>query len=530
MCAQKFYPDDPIREMPPPIDVEDARYRKLNDYYDLFTNLFADPGDEQPEPKDLENGEQPIPAQAVNTLGEVPDDPAWFINRIGTREMSLEDIRRGPGDSRPPNAVGGPWVIRAGKNEGVTPGFRIKDSTGENYLIKFDPKRQPEMATGADVIGSALFHALGYNVPENHLVEFYPEQLAIGEDVTIRDASGERKMTRADVNAALRKVPRMSDGKIRAVASRFLPGKILGEFRYWGTRADDPNDYIPHEHRRDLRGLHVFFAWLNHSDSRAINTLDSLVEENGRKFVQHYLIDFGAILGSASVVSNSARDGNAYFFQWKPMWGQIGSLGLFVPRWARASYIQHPALGMIEYPSFRPESWKPNYPATALVNRLPDDEFWAAKKVMAFTDEQIREAVKLANYTPTPKRKVQSPEKLIGDYLINRRDIIGRTYFAKVLPLDEFRIEDGTLRFTDLERKYGFVESRRYNVSWSIFDNEKETHQPIPSATTFELPTQTAQPGYYAAKIVADDEAKTVTVYIRRSSNRLEIVGIDRTW
>ncbi len=30
--AQKFYPDDPLERDPAPLSVEDANYRKLNDY------------------------------------------------------------------------------------------------------------------------------------------------------------------------------------------------------------------------------------------------------------------------------------------------------------------------------------------------------------------------------------------------------------------------------------------------------------------------------------------------------------------
>ncbi len=527
--AAKFYDDDPIREMPPPVQVDDAKYRKLNDYFDLFTNLFANLGEKQPSDKQIRNSGRrggdkvaPIPAQAVNTLGEVPNN-SWFTNRIGSREFTLEEIRKAAGGERPPDQSA-PWTIKAAKTEGVTPGFRIQDSTGENYLIKFDPIKHPEMATGADIIGSSLFHALGYNVPENYLVEFHPEDLVVGEGTTIRTAGTEVAMSRGDVMAALRRVPHLPNGRVRAVASRFLPGKILGEFRYYGTRSDDPNDIVEHEHRRDLRGLNVFCAWLNHSDSRAINTLESLVEEDGRRFVKHFLIDFGAIMGSASVVSNSARDGNAYFFSWKPMWAQMGSLGIYLPRWVRAKYSKHSALGMVEFPTFEPEDWKPNYPTTAFVNRLPDDEYWAAKKVMAFGDKHIREAVKLAKYSDP------AATKLLGDYIIGRRDRIGEVYFQKVLALDDFRIEGGRLEFEDLAVKHGFAERREYSVGWSVFDNQRETSTGIDGASGFALPAQTKSPGYYSATITADDPAKTVVVYLRVAGSGSEIVGIERTW
>ena len=43
---------------------------------------------------------------------------------------------------------------------------------------------------------------------------------------------------------------------------------------------------------------------------------------------------------------------------------------------------------------FEPEKWKPRVPVAALRHARPDDTFWAALRVMAFTDEQIRAAVK----------------------------------------------------------------------------------------------------------------------------------------
>jgi hypothetical protein len=43
----------------------------------------------------------------------------------------------------------------------------------------------------------------------------------------------------------------------------------------------------------------VFCAWLNHDDSRGINTLDMLVNGNGRSWIKHYMFDFGSLLGSS---------------------------------------------------------------------------------------------------------------------------------------------------------------------------------------------------------------------------------------
>ena len=530
--AGKFYPDDPLRKEPPPLQVEDASFRKLNDYVDLFQNMFAKPGDRQPTKEEIRKARKsgqdikPVPAQSANTLGEVPDSP-WFTNRIGSRPMSVEDVLRGPGNENAP-ARDGPWEIVAAKTEGVTPGFRIRDSKGRQYFLKFDPARHPEMATSVDVIGSRLFYALGYNVPENYLVTFERDRLVIAGGTTLKDIQGQKRpMTPRDVTISLLNVPRDKQGRLRGVASLLLPGKILGQFRYYGTRKDDPNDIINHEHRRELRGLFVFCAWLNHSDSRAINTLDSLVEVDGVKFVRHYLIDFGSTLGSASVVSNSARDGNAYLWDFKPAVAQMLTLGVYTPRWMRSRYRRSRALGMLEYPSFDPERFKPNYPSPAFENRLPDDEFWAAKKVMAFTPDQIRAVVKSAQYGNP------ADEELLGNYLIGRRDKIGRTYFAKVLALDRFRIEENELKFDDLEVKYGFRDSRDYSVQWSHFDNESEEHTPILDAGGFPLPKQVAEGregAYFAAMIAGEEAAKTVTVYLRKETGGWKVVGVERSW
>ena len=76
---------------------------------------------------------------------------------------------------------------------------------------------------------------------------------------------------------------------------------------------------------------------------------------------------------------------------------ELFSLGLYVPRYARVNYSGRSAVGRFSSHAFDPNRWKPNYPNAAFESRLPGDEYWGAKKVLAFTDEEIRAMVKTAS-------------------------------------------------------------------------------------------------------------------------------------
>src|SRR3954463_8419860 len=104
--------------------------------------------------------------------------------------MSIEELKRGPGNSAPP--ANGAWRVISAKTNGVSPGFIIEDEHKNRYVLKFDPPPYPELASAADVIGSKIFYALGYNTPENYIVHFRREQLEIAQGVMAHDASGRK--------------------------------------------------------------------------------------------------------------------------------------------------------------------------------------------------------------------------------------------------------------------------------------------------------------------------------------------------
>jgi hypothetical protein len=286
--SQKFYPDDP---MPVERDSQDASAIKA---YDL--NLFVD------LTYNIIRGSEIVGtsrARNVNTIDEVPDS-SWYTNRLGHQTLTPADMTAGPNTS--PGPVAGTWTITSSKSDGVTPGFTIKDASGQRWFLKFDPRGYRGMATGTEVAVTKLMWALGYNVPENHIAYMTRQQLVVGAEAKYTPAGGTTRAMRAeDVDKLLGGADRELDGRYRVVASRALAGKPIGRIRFAGVRPDDPNDVIAHEDRRELRGYRVFAAWLNHVDAKAINSLDTLVTENGRSYVKHHLIDFGSSLGSGGI-------------------------------------------------------------------------------------------------------------------------------------------------------------------------------------------------------------------------------------
>ena len=317
-------------------------------------------------------------------------------------------------------------------------------------------------------------------------------------------------MTEKDLAALLATVHRDSDGRYRALASLYLEGKPLGPFKYYGTRKDDPNDTVPHEHRRDLRGLRVFAARLGHDDSRAINTLDMLVKQGNTQYIRHHLIDFGSTLGSASYGPNSPRSGFEHVFEWKPAFRQMATFGFAPPEWAKADYRRDPAIGRFEAAKFQPEKWVAEYPNPAFDNMLPEDAFWAAKQVINFTDEEIRAIVRTGQFSDP------DTAEYLTRALIARRDKIGRAFLTGVLPLDRFAVRDGELTFENVAAVHGLEAECDYPVQWFRLDGAK-----IEGATDLRVPS--GEKGVIFAEIGG---GKTARVYVRAEAE--EVVGVSR--
>jgi hypothetical protein len=410
------------------------------------------------------------PARDVNAVDEVPCS-TWFCARNHLEPMTAEAIAAGP-PGTPPRP---PLRIVKGKDRGAALGFQVIDADGRKYLLKLDPAGHLGMSTAAEIVGTRLFHALGYNVPANFLLELDPDDIVVDPHATFKRFGVQKRALTADVvRERLAQAARTPDGRLRAVAVSWLSGDILGAFDMKGRRPDDPNDRIGHEDRRSLRANWMFAAWLSVYDASALNTLDSFVEEGGRHFVRHYLIDFGAGLGSATTDVKGPADGGQHWVELgRTLWATL-SLGLYRRHYQsqRGTWVTqvsaHPAIGWFPAEAFDVESFRTNRKVPAHKRMTDRDGYWAAKVVTSFTDDQLAAVVGAARLEPDD-----------AAYLVRalgvRRDIIGRRYLTAVSAVEAPAIaSDGggaRLCFDDLAIAHGYAEASRVRYHVRVADD-----------------------------------------------------------
>jgi hypothetical protein len=356
----------------------------------------------------------------------------------------------------------GDWLLDRLGDEGYTPKLRIRDGSGRRYWLKFDLPKVLERNSGAERIATLILHAAGYNVPHNSITRFRSADLHLDQDAQYRDSVGNRRpMTPGDLEAALSKLKPMPDSRYRGLASLVLPGEDLGKFKYEGTRKDDPNDLIPHELRRELRGLRVVASWINHVDVGDKNTLDVYcIRGAGRGFVKHYLLDFGSALGSGDFTNGPYRVGHEYLFDGAATGHALVTLGIWRRPWEVYGEIRYPEVGYFQAELFEPEKWKPNYPNLSFVRMDDADAYWGAKIVTAFSDETINKLVETGEFGR------QEVAHYVANVLKARRDAIGYYWLDKITALEDFAFARGVLRFRDLATERGFVKSpfRQYRL------------------------------------------------------------------
>jgi len=411
----------------------------------------------------------------VNALDEVPDstwfaDPRRVVDGDGVvralKAFTDEQMERGAMlDDAPPEP---PFTVTKGKGVGANLGFQVKDRLGRKYLFKMDPPGLIGMDTSTEVVVSRLAWAAGWNVPAETLIDFRREDLILSPQATTRNARLDETVPLTDemLGRMLDSVPTLPDGSIRAIASRWIAGRIIGPFAWYGRRRDDANDRVKHEDRRDLRAFGMFSMWVNDIDTLETNTLDAYVGKPGEGHVIHYQQDVGGSFGGRAEEPVAWWMADDIYFAPSRILASLVTLGFVRRPWdgeeARARRArnvgQFPELGNFDWEHFQPRRWHPVLDNPAFERQTPRDTYWGTKRLLAFREEELRAAIRAGRYRPA------TAERLF-EILWRRREKIAREYLTKVAALDYFQFERGAMCFEDLWVSAGLGGEAQYFVA-----------------------------------------------------------------
>lgn len=446
-CSQYrvlFRPDPPIVDMNDRSGIEQPEKRDYNRYaytVDLYLNRQLD---------NLIDPVDPPPAMNVNSLGEVPNS-SWFTNRMGIERMTRQEVAQGSAQGGSPRERL-PWTVSEIVSTNSNRMLRIIDATGARYTLRFGSDGTHEEAHSAEAIASRLMYASGYNTLESHVVNCIPSDLQVDSAAA---ESGAGPST-DELDAFIGALSVRDDGSYRAVAIRSIDGVDCGVAPMTGTRADDPNDLIPHEHRRELRALKMFYAWLGHVDVTPDNTLDAYVEGEDGSYLKHYLTDFGDCFGTYFLRNTKTHPGFEHrMLDIDETATDMFSFGLTVDMWERLGRASE-AFASQYYQSelFDIDSWKPVHPVPWFMQMTPQDAFWAARIISQFGDEHLNGAIGAGVIS-------KSSELYLLDVLKKRRVAILEQVFSEINPLDDFKLEikrQGVVfDFTNLATRHSIV-------------------------------------------------------------------------
>lgn len=464
---------------------------------------------------------RPQRARGVNALDEAPNS-TWFTNR---GPLTPAQVERGPltHDATPP------FTITSTKSGGTVPGFVVEDAAKVKYLLKFDESSSPpEIETATHVICNRLMWALGYNVAEDAITAITPADLKIGAKAKLKDVNGETvgALQQKDVDAVLAHVHHQADGKIRVLASRWIEGKTIGGHPVEGVRDDDPNDRIPHEHRRDLRGMQAIDAWMDAVDVTEGQFVDSWVEDHGKHYVLHYAIDFGKSLGAMGAINHDWWRGYAYRIDFPAAAYNFITFGLNDRWWEHRDGPRNWAAvsELFTADSVQPGDWHsdtPGYTPFREADRF--DMFWGTKLLGRLTREQISAAVSAG--------KIADPNaaKYLVDTLIARQRKMMAYWFERVAPLDRFAIGPKDLCWVDLGVEAGLASPQQYAIESFDFEGKPIGHATATSGANGwtcagNLPVAPSHDGYAIHRI----DGETDIHVARDAAGAPRIIGIYR--
>jgi len=353
------------------------------------------------------------PARDLNAWDAVPAS-SWFTPGRAGKPPWMAPARTIPApgaQQEPPRPDhSGPLAVSEACLQGPASHLIVRDARGARYWIVFDEPEAPDRRTAAAVISSRLLDAAGYPVLPTVIDALAREELILDADARqVGEFGGRHALTPealdrffARLLSADPEAGRVQSTRLRIAAGRLPESTILGGFSPSGVRPDDPNDRIPHEDRRSLRGLRILACWLDLAGIRQDRTLDLYLYSE--RYVRHHLSGLGLTLGNHSRGQEDLPSRLLY-----PLDG-FGTRGL------------------------DPITWSPAEPYLPFDEMQWGDALWGVRLLLAFTDAEIAAAVAAGRYGD------RSLAAYIAGSLQERRDRIGQGWLAQVNSVDDFAV------------------------------------------------------------------------------------------
>lgn len=419
----------------------------------------------------------------VNSLDEVPDS-SWFENRAGVRALTREEKEGGACVGQallPKDAAPRSWHVDQGKTDGVTPGFRVKIEGVGKFMLKADRLATPYRASAAEVVGSRLYWAAGFNTPCNFVHAVTPDVLALEPGLEALTSLGTKvPFDDKALASVLEQGTPLEGHRVRMGVSRWLPGRAVGPFTYDGVREDDPHDVVPHERRRELRGARLMAAWIGHYDAREQNTMTTWMSSTPSRpaaspgYMKHWYLDFGDSLGTLTKIDDlSRRYGHTYLFDPGDLLIDFFTFGATLRPWEKAT-SPNKTFPYFTVAGFEPERWKPGYPNPAFSRMSEHDGAWMARIIARIDDETVAAAVRSAELPPADADYLEMT-------LLARRNAILRRYLSRLSPLGNLEARGRTVCALDLARRSRVfaAEAFAYDASMALDPSEPTMRVPL---------------------------------------------------
>jgi len=292
-------------------------------------------------------------------------------------------------------------------------------------------------------------NAVGFNTSCEQVVYFKRSVLKLKPGLRYENNSGiTRNFDAAALDSVIAEATKRGE-YIRMQASAWLPGELIGPFRYEGTRDDDPNDVIDHRDRRELRGGRLLAALLHHFDAREQNSMDTWIADDKKGapdaspgFVRHYYLDTSDCLGSEWDWDGvSRRMGRSYLLDWGDIGRDFVTLGIPTRPWERVERMPgREKFGYFDVKTFVPEDWKNEYPNPAFSRMTERDGAWMARILAHLTPERLRALTELGRFSDP------GDTAYIASVLDGRLERILARYLTRLSPLAQVHVESGERR------------------------------------------------------------------------------------